>query len=308
MTTNTASTFLTSVIDFAIDQLGSPATATRILRESNPIAALPIPSPVVDMEAGVIHWQRWNESQFDGYGPGMLHGYDNLDGFMGGRNIYRRSLERIVTQTIVPNFACDITEVDGIGAAKGYPEKFTDLDAWIEHESPSMICSATLESLQANLAHDQVRILRPNSGDYFQWHAWDGRFFLRNDGGAHHFAAARYIARRLGQKVPLTGKLHSYAFDLVAIENLRDEFAMFAIPYDVLFDPRFQDAMQSFRASYYWRHMPREYPSVMAIFLPKSCDRSMRVAQIMRKLGMLDFGAYLWQLATRDPAKTACPS
>lgn len=305
MTTNTVSTFLTSVIDFAIDQLGSPATITRVLRESNPITALPIPSPVVDMQAGVVHWQRWNESHFDGYGPGVLHGYDHRNGLREGWGRHVPSLERIVTQTIVANFACDITEVEGIGAAKGHPEKFTDLDAWVEHESPSMIGQITSESLQANLAHHEVRILRPNSGDYFQWHAWDGRFFLSNDGGAHHFAAARYIARRLGQKVSLTGKLHSYAFDLVAIEDLRDEFAMFAIPYDLLFDTRFQEAMQSFRASYYWMHMPREYPGIMAIFLPKSCDRSMRVAQTMRKLGMLDFGAYLWQLATRDPAKIA---
>jgi len=286
-------TILNTIRDFAIDQLGSPATITRILRESNPIAALPIPPPVVHMEAGVVHWQRWNESRSDGYGPGVLHGYDHRNGLREGWARHVPSLERIVSQTIVPHFSCDITDVDGIGAAKGFPERFAELDAWVENDSPEMIHPMTAETLQRDLDHREIRIFDPEGGDYFVRHAWDGRLFLSNAGGAHHFAAARYLARRLGQKVPLEGKLYSYAFNASAIEELRNEFAMFTIPYDVLFGAGLQDALQSFHAPYYWRNMPREYPGIMVIFLPKSCDRSMRIAQVMRKIGMLDFGAYL---------------
>jgi hypothetical protein len=66
-----------------------------------------------------------------------------------------------------------------------------------------------------------------------------------NDGGSHHFGAARYQARRLGIAVPLTGRLCRYGVNVPMISAIRQQWHLFAIPADELFGSFF-DAMNAF--------------------------------------------------------------
>src|SRR3546814_4338531 len=77
-----------------------------------------------------------------------------------------------------------------------------------------MIDEISHDRLRRNLAHNEIRILDKNSkADFFVRHTWDGRVFLANSGGSHHFAAARLIAGELGDKVPLNGLLYTRYLD-----------------------------------------------------------------------------------------------
>ncbi|CAM5427238.1 putative protein OS=Stutzerimonas stutzeri OX=316 GN=CXK94_17845 PE=4 SV=1 [Stutzerimonas stutzeri] len=79
------------------------------------------------------------------------------------------------------------------------------MDDMVVRNSPEMIDEISPAKLAKNLAWDEIRIISHVDHDYFATWAWDGRVFLMNSGGSHHFAAAKYIAARLEQPVELTG-------------------------------------------------------------------------------------------------------
>lgn len=70
------------------------------------------------------------------------------------------------------------------------------MDDMVVRNSPEMIDEISPAKLAKNLAWDEIRIISHVDHDYFATWAWDGRVFLMNSGGSHHFAAAKYIAAR----------------------------------------------------------------------------------------------------------------
>jgi hypothetical protein len=129
-----------------------------------------------------------------------------------------------------------------------------------------------------------------------------------NDGGSHHFAASKYIAARIAMPVRLLARLHTYALSTSAIASLRRDFDIFVISDEAAISVAFHAAMESFRATWLWTHMPRPYEHAKAILLPKDERRSRRVAKALREAGVVDLGAYLEELSyQRAPLAGAAP-
>lgn len=133
---------------------------------------------------------------------------------IAGRRHTQRGMERItvlnpngplVITRSVAAFECDLQDVEGISAGKSDGSFFASVQAFGKSFADYQSASATPEALRAMLAHDEVRILRANGGDGFALDLWDGRLFLSNHGGSHHFAGAAYIARQLGTALTLRG-------------------------------------------------------------------------------------------------------
>lgn len=164
-------------------------------------------------------------------------------------------------------------------------------------DSPEMIDMITEEKLVQNISHGEIRILHDsNIGDHFTRYQWDGRLFLINSGGSHHFAAARYIAARIGKPVPLKGKLYTYSIDPLAVDGLRRDFDMYAISDTPEVFCDFLEAMKSVKAPYYWHRLPTPHDHAQIILLPKNDKRSMRVSNVLRVTGLFDVGEYLFGL------------
>ncbi len=93
-----------------------------------------------------------------------------------------------------------------IGTPKGPPRfrswQFTFL------ASPVLPSSALEEHLRENMRYWELILHRIRFAEY-PW-TQRKRYWL-NEGGSHHFAAARYQACRLGIAVPLTGRLSRYS-------------------------------------------------------------------------------------------------
>lgn len=60
----------------------------------------------------------------------------------------------------------------------------------------------------------------------------------------------------------------------------------------------FHKAMRSFKATYYWKDLPRPYTDQCAVFLPKAEKRSVKVAEILNASAFQDLGRYLNGLPT----------
>ncbi|MYN38109.1 hypothetical protein GTP55_01860 [Duganella sp. FT109W] len=194
---------------------------------------------------------------------------------------------------VIERWQCEIQEVHGFSASKSELTKFSSMDEMVECNSREMITDISPQGLAKNLAHNEIRIMRPNTDDCFKYHRWDGRLFLINSGGSHHFAAAKYIALRIGAPVPLAGRLHSYALNPDAIASLRRDFDIFMISDKPAISVAFNEAMRSFEATWLWTHLPRPYHKARAILLPKNERRSQRVAQAFQEAAIVDLGAYL---------------
>lgn len=199
------------VIEEIRKYLGQPVRLINLL--ANPAEAIvPINSmPDSIGLSSVIRWHELGQASYRGSirrPLGELFGWapDSIRGY-GSLTIEWPEFEFLEHCTTVPRWTCDISDIHGFSASKSKLENFTSTDAMVEENSPSMISEFTLAKLQENLAHREIRIIHSPGSDYFCRYAWDGRVFLVNDGGSHHLAAAKYIASRLGESVPLSGKL-----------------------------------------------------------------------------------------------------
>lgn len=105
------------------------------------------------------------------------------------------------------DFLCDITDIDGISASKSMARMFESVDAFGRDYCEYRKTPVSAEGMNEMLRHREVRILRSPSSDTFGLDMWDGRLFLNNHGGSHHFAGAAYIARAIRRPLSLSGRL-----------------------------------------------------------------------------------------------------
>lgn len=286
------------------EDLGRPMTLLRLIDEHPDLRVQLIePEPVIAADS-IVHWQDWGGQPLDHWPRrkrGTMLGWRHSAGYYSSFELHRPEFENLGWCEVDDHWNCDIQDVTGLSASKSELHEFSSLDSMVETNSRKMIDAITEEKMRKNLAHDEIRILnRESTSDYFARYLWDGRIFLMNDGGSHHFAAARYIASRINRLVPLQGKLRTYSISPLAVEALRRDFDIYAISDDAAVANGFSDAMKAFRATYLWQHLPRQYKHARAIFLPKNEKRSMRVSAVLRDAGIFDVGEHLTALADRQ--------
>lgn len=287
--------------------MGHPVTLLRLLDEC-PSLRIHLIEPKADIAArSVVQWHNWGDSSEHfkrRLRRGTLFGWRYFSGEYRSFEIHRAELEHFGRCEINDYWTCDIQTVVGFSSSKSELEKFSSLDDMVETNSREMIDALTEEKLCQNLAHNEIRILHhEQTSDHFARHRWDGRVFLINNGGSHHFAAARYIAARIERQVPLCGALHTYSIDPIAVDSLQTDFDMFVIPdNNVDASNGFHDAMRAFHATYFWIPLPRPYENARVILLPKQEIRSAKVSAVLRAAGLFDFGKYLTSLIKRQQA------
>lgn len=288
------SSIFTSIFDGIREDFGIPARLLRLLERPEVRAELPPLSPCIDA-GSVVPWHAFGAFSLAGHRAGIV-GWRQSGSYYESFQINRDCLE-IGQHEVFEDWTCDIQDVHGFSASKSDLADFTSTDEMVETNSREMISEISPERLTKNLAHSEIRIIHdPKTTDHFAHYRWDGRIFLMNSGGSHHFAAAKYIAARLGQPVPLRGKLHVHSLNPSAIAALRRSFDLFAISDEPEVVNAFHKAMQAFRATWFQHYLPRPYANASAVLLPKAEPRSMRVSEALRQAGVLDLGLHLSDL------------
>jgi hypothetical protein len=283
------------------DDFGRPASLIRLFSE-NPSEcgiALEVGRGGIASES-VVPWHELGTPPYDKWprrGRGHLMGWSSRGrGQYTSFSAHRSEFESIGVCEVVEDWSCDITDVQGLTSSKSTLTDFDDMDEWVKAKSPEMVDEVSLDKLAENLAHDQVRIINSPGTDYFFRFGWDERLFLKNDGGSHHFAAARYIAARLSRPVPLRGRLYTYRLNASSVESLLHDFDMFVIPTAGAVSAGLYLAMELFHATWLTHSMPRPFQNTKAVLLPKAERRSRRAAVEFRRFGVTDLGQHLRQL------------
>jgi hypothetical protein len=274
----------------------SPESLLNLVREHPEIRSQFQPTPASSIAEGrIIKWNHWAEYNgfYSSNRPMPLLGWGS-DWYLYKSSFFDGlGLSALTTRSEISEWECDIQEITGIACSKSKLNEIESLSdlAEIAYE---MIDDITLEKLNQNLAHQEIRIIHDkNTTDYLVRYLWDDRINLINSGGSHHFAAARYIAAKLKRKVPIKGKLVVYGLNPSAVTSLCSDFNIYAVGESALRLHGLHAAMRAFQATYYWKPLPSPYKNILAIFLPKNEKRAQSAAMSLHAAGYVDIGKLL---------------
>lgn len=255
-------------------------------------------------ELGVMRWDRLGKCPVDSliaHPDGTVLGWRrDASGYNGMRMDCPALLNLAVCTS--HTVTVDIQAIEGMANSKSELTAVMSMPAFAQAMCSDWIAEEISEhAMYIHLAHDQIRILRPETTcDHLTSFAWDGRVFLSNAGGSHHFATAQYMAAALALDVPIEAKLYVHALNPASVSALCHQFAMVAVD-DV---HGLHKAMESFDATYYVTNLPDplRLPEAKArvLFLPRNETRSRRVAEALIAGGAPDVGQHLTQLVIRQ--------
>jgi hypothetical protein len=173
--------------------------------------------------------------------------------------------------------------------------------------TPLLVGEVSSARLAALLRRPELLAMcRPRCSGQFVRFLWDGRVFLGNSTPSRHFAAARYIARRIAQPVALGGELCVLSMEPQAVIGLRRDLEMFAVSCrDAFACVGFHEVVRKSRTPYLSKRLPRPHANTEVIFLPRADRRSMDMAATMQALGFPDVGKHLSTLVLRQHLNAA---
>ncbi|MDN8617196.1 DUF6685 family protein [Variovorax ginsengisoli] len=263
---------------------------TRLLREWS-FERFDVHPGHARVDAGSV--VRWDE--LGRRAGGSLQGWSSKGGSYRGVSRLVPQLASFGRCTRVESWSCDIQDVVGISNSKSRLREYSTLDSMIESNRPSWLGDLSEERVAELLAYKEVRLGRPGASDHLSLNLWDGRVMLMNDGGSHHFAAARYVAARIQRNTPINGPLCIYEIDELSLDSMLEAYDMIVIPGEPRFSNWFHKAMESYRATFFSLDLPRPYTAQEGriVLLPRDEPRSAKVAEACKQGGLFDLGTHL---------------
>lgn len=138
-----------------------------------------------------------------------------------------RLLAGLVATVERPSCNVDIRQIEGLCSSKSPLADFGSLDAFAEARCAGLLKDTDELAVKKMLRWNDLPRREPYLLSRF---AWDGRLFFWNNGGSHHFAAARLLAGRLGFCLEVRGVVSDVSLRPETVSSLVDEFHVFAVP------------------------------------------------------------------------------
>lgn len=280
-----------------LEDIGIPVSLKNVLHTHANSGSRFDGTPAKNISAhSVIQWERWSEGDVFSYprrSKGELLGWGYHNSSYGSYTESVPELCDLVRCDVKNDWHCDIGDVDGFCSSKSNLRRFKSIAEMVMTDSEKLINPVCVELLEENLCHHGIEITRPNNtSDYFACHSWDGRIFLMNTDGSHHFGAAQYLAAQLRKRIDVQGRLFFYYFNSVAVEQLLEKYNVFAFEFTSQGINEFQEAMRRYRANFLSTYLPIPFNHQKAILLPKSHFRSCKVAALLEEYGIFNLGNY----------------
>lgn len=191
------------------------------------------------------------------------------------------------------DFSFDITEIDGISESKSSHRYFATVQDFGADFTTYKRTPIDADGLVAMLAHGEVRIHNPGTSDRVGVRLWDGRLFLYNAGGSHHFAGAAYIAKQLDFHVPLRARHKAIALNPKAVRWLLSTFVLLAVP-KALAAPTH---VAKLTGSCFKLSVPDCIcPDATLLLIPHGNESTLRIVDALSRAGARDVGPWFSEL------------
>ncbi|OBW94255.1 DUF6685 family protein [Gallibacterium anatis] len=140
-------------------------------------------------------------------------------------------LSHLITTQNIPNWQFEIQTINNVSCSKSLLSQLSSLDELVEQDSRDLISEITETMLHKNMQHRGSKIFHTDNST-ISCELWSGSFTWENCSGSHHFAAARYIAKKLEQDINLTGILHVVMLNKELFRTLFSKYHLFLITLD----------------------------------------------------------------------------
>lgn len=277
------------------EDFGRPASLVRLL-SSGAIGLPPITPAALSADGNsIMQWHEWLSE------PSSIIGWSHQSAAYYVSGSWPFEARKIGAPVKAPtNVSVNIGNIEMLTASKAVLADFADLDEMASARCADLITPANGAQLRACMAHPQTARLLSGEDAHLIVHAWDGRLVLSNSGGSHHFAAARYLARVLGEPITITAPATEYRLDTVAVTFLHNLYGVFVIDSTPESTNAFHQGMKAFEAPYFHSDLPRPASGLQAVFLPRKHHRAKTVIETLQAAGAADLGAHLVQLASQQ--------
>ncbi|MGP9768292.1 DUF6685 family protein [Halomonas sp. AOP13-D3-9] len=273
------------------------STAEQHATEFSHLAARVTPPASSASELGIIQWQRWAVST----GGDVVYWQPGRNGLQCQRLPYPQATG-LTSTTYQSDFSCSIRDIISLESGKGDLVGYPTLDIYALGE-----CSGLIQSDRASIApllswHE----LRFHSGagaeesiEGFSWQP--GNYHLHNQGGAHHFAAARLIAGFFDPELLITAPLTKHALNPEVARGILGAFDIFCELEDHTMNGAFMKRMEAAQIPFAICAAPPPWQDGHHLLLfPRENKKAMAVADVFRVYGWLDVGSLLWQQAKQQ--------
>jgi hypothetical protein len=131
----------------------------------------------------------------------------------------------------------------------------------------------------------------------FTW--MPARLYWNNVDGAHHFAAARFLATQLSQPVSLTGQLNTYSINPQKIRQQTAQWDLFLVPEGIVYG-EFKDALLRLKCPFgvsnppHWENGDEQHFRV--IWLERHQTAPARVSRLLAQAGFPSLSQQLSEL------------
>lgn len=278
---------LNRLISSVRSEMGSPVRIAQVLHEHQPRPVdLEDPlHPSIDARQAPA-WEQMCPPHHKG--PGHVDGWRYGQATQRYESFTARvpGYAHLAQKHTLDRWTCDIRDVHGLTHSKSDLSAFRSLSEMAIHKSRDLISDVSIEGLQRNLSHEGIGTSQPlRQSDMLVVRMWNPLVHLHNSGGSHHFAAAQHIAQQLDQSVPLQRQAVFHQINGEALLETLHDYTLYALPNEDAFLNDLHEAMSRFRADYLMHKMPATFGDCVAILLPRSNDRSMAVAQTLKRCG-----------------------
>ena len=221
-------------------------------------------------------------------------------------NEFLPMLNNLHSSTMIPNWSCEIQTITNISSSKSLLSEFTNLNEIVIQDSQDLISEITLENLSKNMSHYDSQIFH-KTNEMVSCESWSKTFTWHNTGGSHHFAAARYIAGKLGEKVPLRAKLELTFIDEEKFHHLFSQYEIFMISnreteqYQLLFETLLNSKIPFITApidSYFSDN--KDYSSLKLLAFYRTDSGSQPVISCFKRSSALNLYDYFHHLIVRQ--------
>lgn len=275
---------------------GSPA-AEQHATEYSHLAARVTPPAASASEIGIIQWQRWPIST----GGDVVYWQPGPKGLQCQRLPYPLAAG-LTTTTYDDGFSCSIRDIISLASGKGDLVGYATLDCYAFGECLGLVHSDRA-SIAPLLSWHELRFHggagAEESIEGFSWQP--GGYHLHNQGGAHHFAAARLIAGFFDPELRIKAPLTKHALNPEVAQGILGAFDIFCELEDHTMNGAFMKRMEAAQIPFAICAAPPPWQEGHHLLLfPRENIKAMAVADIFRVYGWLDVGNLLRQQAKQQ--------
>ena len=239
---------------------------------------------------GIIRWQDWPPC----FGGDIAHWEPGPRGMLCRRATLAPA-SRLITTVYHDAFSCSIREITSLESGKGGLTTSATLDAYALSECCGLINSdpAWIEKL---LGWHELRFnAAPGAGETLESFSWHDRgYHLLNQGGAHHFAAARYLAGFYAPRFCINAPLARYSINHEAAQDILNAYDMFCEPEDQAMLEAFTHRMAAAGVPHATCPAPPPWDGeYRLLLLSRESRKAAGAASVLRQHGWFDVSALL---------------